>query len=491
MTSSVEGASSDSQVLAAAPALSRPPLGKTAIVGAGPAGLATALMLLRKGWKDITIYDRLSGEDLEAERTNLRSKRSYNIGLNGRGQVALAKLGAMERVKQYSLEVRGRKEWGPKGSKFEEREFTDRRYFTRVLLRNNLVRCLREEVEAQAAERDAVVNFVNGIECIDALWARNNSNRVTLSLSNSKTKEFAYQKTFDFVVGVDGAASSIREAIIRTQEQEKVQTDVLNYERFTPSNTRVYRTLLLNLPEGWRYDVNYAARGDDSREILFDALPLDERTLLGAVLSRPGHPKMQNLDKTSARALIRELFPQFDEMASDESIEEFASKGESRLPEFSFCDGALHHLNSTVLLGDAIHTVKPYFGLGVNSAFEDVITLAEIMDKNDPSTTENGLQRALSSFSKDRGPNARALVELSRSFDRDTRNPLNLLSFVLPLVLDSTFHRFLPGLFERTTLGLLQDERYSFKDVVERKRRDRILQVLAMVSVLSVVANSV
>ena len=35
---------------------------------------------------------------------------------------------------------------------------------------------------------------------------------------------------------------------------------------------------------------------------------------------------------------------------------------------------------STALLGDAIHSVKPYFGLGVNSAFEDVTVLSQALD---------------------------------------------------------------------------------------------------------------
>jgi 2-polyprenyl-6-methoxyphenol hydroxylase-like FAD-dependent oxidoreductase len=29
------------------------------IVGGGPAGLATAIMLARRGWRDIAVYDRL------------------------------------------------------------------------------------------------------------------------------------------------------------------------------------------------------------------------------------------------------------------------------------------------------------------------------------------------------------------------------------------------------------------------------------------------
>ena len=35
--------------------------------------------------------------------------------------------------------------------------------------------------------------------------------------------------------------------------------------------------------------------------------------------------------------------------------------------------------SSTVLLGDTIHTVKPYFGLGLNSALEDVRYLEEAL----------------------------------------------------------------------------------------------------------------
>ena len=33
------------------------------------------------------------------------------------------------------------------------------------------------------------------------------------------------------------------------------------------------------------------------------------------------------------------------------------------------------------MLGDSIHTVKPYFGLGVNSALEDVCVLDACLDE--------------------------------------------------------------------------------------------------------------
>ena len=61
----------------------------TVIIGSGPAGLATALMLAKVGIKGITLYDQLS-EPPPAEGDlfwgNYDSDRSYLIGLNGRDE---------------------------------------------------------------------------------------------------------------------------------------------------------------------------------------------------------------------------------------------------------------------------------------------------------------------------------------------------------------------------------------------------------------------
>ena len=67
------------------------------------------------------------------------------------------------------------------------------------------------------------------------------------------------------------------------------------------------------------------------------------------------------------------------------------SRHSSRLPNFRYAGPRLHRGGSTVLLGDAIHSVKPYFGLGVNSAFEDVAVLSEELDRQ--ATAARALRR--------------------------------------------------------------------------------------------------
>jgi hypothetical protein len=58
----------------------------TAIVGSGPAGLATAIMLARTGVKGIKLFDQLN-EPIAANDSvywgNYAADRSYLIGLNG------------------------------------------------------------------------------------------------------------------------------------------------------------------------------------------------------------------------------------------------------------------------------------------------------------------------------------------------------------------------------------------------------------------------
>lgn len=77
----------------------------TAIVGGGPTGLACALMLARRGYRGITVLERLGEPPAPDSEQWGNPERSYNLGIGGRGQVALAKLGAADRVLSWCAEA--------------------------------------------------------------------------------------------------------------------------------------------------------------------------------------------------------------------------------------------------------------------------------------------------------------------------------------------------------------------------------------------------
>lgn len=61
----------------------------TAIVGAGPAGLFASIVLARRGYTNITVFDRLPRPPTPDSSEWGNPLRSYNLGLGARGQIAL------------------------------------------------------------------------------------------------------------------------------------------------------------------------------------------------------------------------------------------------------------------------------------------------------------------------------------------------------------------------------------------------------------------
>lgn len=131
-------------------------------------------------------------------------------------------------------------------------------------------------------------------------------------------------------------------------------------------------------------------------------------------------------------------------------------------------------------MGDTIHTVKPYFGQGVNSAFEDVKVLQQALQDTDDDTAA-----AVQRFSQLRAKDAESLVVLSHSLDG------GFFTFVGPLILDSVLHKLLPRIFSPNIIASLQNEKWSFSQIRARKRVDRAMQVGLLAALLFVLSRVV
>jgi len=414
------------------------------------------------------------------------------MGIGLRGQTALETYGVLEDFKAVSVPVLGRKDWSPESGSEEgvERIFTDRAVNTEVLPREKLVGVLSEHIEREYGGRIEVC-YLHEVEPID--FGSEDDPRVTLRVSNcapdntntndSSTPnendvtcdiEKSYTLKTDLVIGVDGTARSIANAIETDQTSLFGKFKVKRYE---DDNQRVYKTIPLNIPSDWRHDLNYSARTKDGVNI--DALPADSKGNYCAVLLvKQDHPFAQpNGDPKALRTFFEESLPQFNHLLDDETIETIAKKPSSFLPKFRYVSPSLHYKERTAILGDCAHTVKPYFGLGANSALEDVQILGDCIEES------NTIHEALKKFSKKRAKEVKTLVQISRSLDRP--GFIGAFTFIIPIILDSIFQRLPIGkLFKPNTLALFQQPNMSFTAIRRRKRLDRALQLSIIGSVL-------
>eukprot|EP00548_Thalassiothrix_antarctica_P012517 CAMPEP_0194159742 /NCGR_PEP_ID=MMETSP0152-20130528/78007_1 /TAXON_ID=1049557 /ORGANISM="Thalassiothrix antarctica, Strain L6-D1" /LENGTH=618 /DNA_ID=CAMNT_0038869357 /DNA_START=189 /DNA_END=2045 /DNA_ORIENTATION=+ len=473
-----------------------------AIIGAGPAGLATAIMLARsgRGLDDIHVYERLSAPAAsDDESVWSDAAKFYLIGLGGRGQKALRELDdgqLWDRVEECCVTVVGRKDWAPGAGADEgvERIFgDDRPYKTKVIPRDRLSGVLRDVILESYGH---AITLHYDTEMTKVRWEEKDGDNdetavITLKSREGGENEHARDIRCELLVGADGTARTIAEAMESETETDNNNlpsfvnkllpnnnNNKVRIVRYEDDNRRVYKTVPMTIPsskKGWRNDVNYSARTKDGRVVL-DALPSDNHGVYCAVLLLKADDEYAQPDSNpqGLRALVDETLPQFSPLISDETILSVAAKSPSNIPRFRYVGPALHKGSSTVLLGDAIHTVKPYFGLGVNSALEDVLALRAALDEH---PTDRAA--ALFAYTNTRAEEAEALVRISRALDRP--GFLGFVTFILPIIMDGIFQNLAPQWFELNTIALLQRDGISFAEVGKIKRRDRLLQIALLV----------
>jgi len=455
----------------------------------------------------ILLFDRLSpppGPDDDEAWSDIA--KFYLIGLGGRGQTALDRFGVWEAVKKRCVAVVGRRDWTPEGPKEGvERIFgSERQFTTEVLPRDKLVGVLHQHVVEHYADRiqlnynfevhpvdfdfkDQTKALIRVSKCVDANLARMNPSSVKTWKENPEQEVLCDTETFRYVaanlvVAADGTVRTIANAMEEMDRQrlEKTKNPIrhallagkaFRVKRYPDDNQRIYKTIPFKVPQDWRPDLNYSARGKEGR-VVFDALPANNRgDYCGVLLLKKDDPMAQaDTDPVQLRQLLDEALPQFSSLLDDETVATVAQKPVSYLPAFRYAGPRLHQGRSCILLGDCAHTVKPYFGLGANSALEDVEELAEFLQKN-PDDTAMAIQQ----FSRHRAPESKTLVRISRDLDRP--GALGFVQFVLPIILDAVFGKLLPRVFQPNIITMLQKDSYTFQQVARRKRLDRLLQV--------------
>ncbi|GKY95927.1 hypothetical protein MPSEU_000553300 [Mayamaea pseudoterrestris] len=458
----------------------------------------------------IHVYDRQphaapSPDDFDA--WNADAAKYYLIGLGGRGQLALQQLGVWNQVKQHCVAVVGRKDWPPGASEGVERVFTkrDKKTTAQVLPREKLVGILQQVIQTQYSQQVVIhygcqvepieFDYKNGesvlLQVTKCVAASDNNVDRSMTPSSSATTPDIFCSVNDetnppslleagFVIAADGTQRTFANAMEQASRARNLlarltQPRPIKVKRYLDDNQRVYKTIPLKLPSDWRFDLNYSARTKGSKMNL-DALPANANgDYCGVLLLLANDPLAQaNTCATQLRGRMDKELPQFSALMSDEVTAAVAIKPVSFLPAFRYVGPRLHQGKRCLILGDCAHTVKPYFGLGANSALEDVLVLQDVLTQCGGDVTV-----AVPEFSKRRAPEAKTMVRLSRELDRPGK--LGFVTFILPIILDSIFHGLAPRLFTPNIIAMMQREEYTFTQVARRKRIDRTLQVAIIV----------
>ena len=354
------------------------------IVGAGLGGSLLGIYLARRGW-DVQLFE-LRG-DMRREPTE--PGRSIKLTLAERGLAALAELGLDEHVKRHiCVPLRRRAIHSGTGAITHQPYGKNDHEVIHSFSRNDLNGFLLNAAEAEPTLR---VHFNH--RCVEI-----EKENAAATFHDSRTGTQVRVEA-DVLIGSDGAFSAVRRMMM-VRERIDYHQEFLpwGYKEMTIEGTAE------GLPPMDRHALHIWPCGD---HMLF-ALPNIDGSLCG-VCTLPfegahSFAELTNDDdvETMFRAHFADALP-----FMPNAMEEFRSRPISEL--VTVRTSRWHHKGKVLLIGDAAHSVVPFYGQGMNAAFEDCTALNRLIDRRG-----TGDWNALfTEFQALRKPNTDVLAQLS------------------------------------------------------------------------------
>ena len=325
------------------------------LIGSGLTGPLLAISLVKRGFA-AQIYERRP----DMRRVNISAGRSINLALSTRGIHALREAGLWQAVEPIIIPMRGRMMHSVAG------ELTFMPYGkdeTEVI--NSVSRADLNIALMDAAEQNGVtIHFNQRCTSFDLRSG-------TVELRNEETGE---EKSIasDVAIGTDGAASAIR-------------SEMLKLPRFNFSQQYLdygYKELTIPAaPDGSHVMEIHALHIWPRGTFMLIALPNIDGTF-GCILFLPfeGENSFAALDgEAKVRAFFEGQFPDALNLMPN-VVENFFANPTGAMVTIKCSPWQVD--GKALLLGDAAHAIVPFFGQGMNCAFEDCTYLLELIDRH-------------------------------------------------------------------------------------------------------------
>ena len=431
------------------------------LIGSGLAGGLLAACLGRRGY-EVDLYERRP----DPRAGNSVGGRSINLALSTRGIHALQQLGIADEVMRYAIPMRGRM----------IHEKSGRLHFAPYdrdpdKCINSIGRGALNTATIEAAQRYPNVHVMFNHLCTDV-----DLDASTAQLRNTETNQVITARG-DAVIGVDGAFSAVRRAVLRLDRSDYSQS-------YLPHG---YKELTIPPAEdgSWRMEKN-ALHIWPRKSFMMIALPNPDGSFTCTLFWEFAGPRSFETTKTDD-----DLLRFFDEEFPDAVplmptlLDDFRENPTGSLVTIRCAPW--YYKDKVALVGDAAHAVVPFYGQGMNAAFEDCVVLDECLAE----FPENR-ERAFAEYFSRRKQNADALADLAVENFIEMRDKTASKLFRAKKKLDHLLEGLLPGIY-LPLYTMVTFTRIPYAEAARRARRqDRIVYagLIALTLLLVVVLAS-
>lgn len=422
------------------------------IVGAGLAGSLLAIYLAKRGL-EVNVYEKRPDPRKDISFRKIGEGRSINLALSTRGIYALKEGGIYDEIKKIAVPMYGRMVH-PLGGKVNLQPYSiDPSEYINAISRADLNIALINFAEKNPDVRFHFDTICTGMDFLTGETFFRNEN------SGNELKVSA-----DTVIANDGVASAIRMEMLKLPRFDFSQ----DYENYG------YKELMIPAGKDGQFLIEKNALHIWPRgSYMLIALP----NLDGSFTCTLFFPYESVLSFESLNSekkvfdFFKDVFPDVIPLMPN-LIEQFFTNPVGHLITIKCYPWSYE--DKVALLGDACHAIVPFFGQGMNAAFEDCTYLNEFIGKYG---TE--WQRVFKAFQESRKVDTDAVAELAKENFIEMRDLVTQLRFQLKKKIENELFKKYPDKFI-PKYSMVTFRRISYSIALERgKKQDKILNKLS------------
>jgi kynurenine 3-monooxygenase len=439
---------------------------KFVLIGSGLAGGLLAAYLGRRGY-DVDLYERRA----DPREGNIVGGRSINLALSTRGIHALEQLGISDEVLQHAIPMRGRMIHDKSGDlHFAPYDVDPNKHI------NSIGRAALNTTVIEAAQRYPNVRVHFNHLCTDVdlteAVAYLETPAVEAAVSAANPEPQIITARGDTIIGVDGAFSAVRQSMQKKLEKFEYGENYLAHG---------YKELTIPPgPDGsWRMEKE-ALHIWPRKSFMMIALPNPDGSFTCTLFWEFKGPRSFESTKTDD-----EVCDFFWEEFSDavplmpKLLEEFRTNPTGSLVTIRCAPW--YYRDKIALVGDAAHAVVPFYGQGMNAAFEDCVVLDECLVE-----FPDNREHAFAEYFFRRRENADALADLAIENFIEMRDKTASRAFRAKKKLDHLLEGLLPGIY-LPLYTMVTFTRIPYAEAARRARlQDRIMYAALILLAMSI-----